>query len=228
VVWPENAVPFHLEEPSPARDALLASLRDLDADVVLGAPSYRYGEHGIRYRNSVYLLHRGTVAGRYDKMHLLPFAEGTYEPGLRPYALRTRVGLVGPFVCFEAMYPELVRRIVAGSATLLANLSNDAWFGAEAPARLHLDMARMRAVEQRRWLLRATTTGISAIVDPLGRVVAAADFGTPAVLEGEVHLLQTATPYQRWGDLMPWCAIALVVGTSIWVRMRSVRNGGNP
>ena len=228
VVWPENAVDFYLEEPSPARDALLSALRDLDADVVLGAPSYRHGERGIRYRNSVYLLHHGTVAGRYDKMHLLPFAEGTYEPGLHPYALRTDAGLVGPFVCFEAMYPELVRRIVVGGATLLANLSNDAWFGAPAPAREHLDMARLRAVEERRWLLRATTTGISAIVDPTGRVVAATSVGTPALLEGVVYPSQAATPYQRWGDLTAWCALGLVAAAPSWVKMRRSRSGGNP
>ena len=226
VVWPENAVPFHLEEASPARDALLSALRDLDVDVIMGGPSYRHAEHGIRYRNSVYLLRGGTLAGRYDKMRLLPFAEGTYEPGLHPYALRTRAGLVGAFVCFEAMYPELIRRIAIGGPTLLANLSNDAWFGAEAPARQHLDMARMRAIEERRWLLRATTTGISAIVDPTGRVVAASDFGAPAVLEGEVYPLQTTTPYQRWGDLVAWGAIGLVVLSSIRVSIRRPRNEG--
>jgi len=226
VVWPENAVDFYLEEPSPARDGLFAALRDLDADVVVGAPSYRHGERGIRYRNSVYLLHRGTVAGRYDKMHLVPFAEGTYEPGLHPYALRTEVGLVGPFICFEAMYPELVRRIVVGGATLLANLSNDAWFGAHAPAQAHLDMARLRAVEERRWLLRATTTGISAIVDSTGRVVAATRVGTPALLEGEVSPSHTTTPYQRWGDLTAWCTLGLVVAAPIWVQMSKSRSGG--
>jgi apolipoprotein N-acyltransferase len=89
-------------------------------------------------------------------------------------------------------------------------------------------MARMRAIEQRRWLLRATTTGISAIVDPAGRVVASADFGAPAVLEGEVYPLQTTTPYQRRGDLVAWCAIGLVVGASIWVMMRMLQHGGNP
>lgn len=228
VVWPENAVDFYLEEPSPARDALFSALRDLDADVVLGAPSYRLGERGIRYRNSVYVLHRGTVAGRYDKMHLLPFAEGTYEAGLHPYSLRTEAGLVGPFVCFEAMYPGLVRRIVVGGATLLANLSNDAWFGAEAPARQHLDMARLRAVEERRWLLRATTTGISAIVDSTGHIVAATAVGTPALLEGEVYPSQAATPYQRWGDLTAWCALGLVVAAPIWIKIRRPTNGENP
>ena len=227
VVWPENAVDFYLEEPSPQRDALLAALREVDADVILGAPSYHHGERGIRYRNSVYLIHRGTVAGRYDKMHLVPFAEGSYEAGVHPYSLRTDAGLVGPFVCFEAMYPELVRRLVVGGATLVANVSNDAWFGARAPARQHLDMARLRAVEERRWLLRATTTGISAIVEPTGRLVATTDDGTPAMLEGEVHPSQEKTPYQRWGDLAPWCAVALVIAAPIWVEIRRSRIGGD-
>ena len=151
-------------------------------------------------------------------MRLLPFAEGTYEPGLHPYALRTRAGLVGAFVCFEAMYPELVRRIAIGGPTLLANLSNDAWFGAEAPARQHLDMARMRAIEERRWLLRATTTGISAIVDPTGRVVAASDFGAPAVLEGEVYPLADHHPLSALGGPRGVGCNRSGVRSSIWVQ----------
>ena len=81
-------------------------------------------------------------------------------------------------------------------------------------------MARLRAVEERRWLLRATTTGISAIVDPTGRVVAATSFGTPALLEGEVSPSHATTPYQRWGDLVAWGTLGLVVVASIWVSIR--------
>jgi apolipoprotein N-acyltransferase len=153
VVWPENAIDFYLDEPSAERDAMMTTLRALDADVVLGGPSFALGETGVRYRNSVYLVQQGLVAGRYDKIHLLPFAESDFTPGQHAYALRAQSGLVAVFVCFEAMYPELVRRLADPGVTLLANVSNDAWFASDAAARMHLDMARMRAIEQRRWLV---------------------------------------------------------------------------
>jgi apolipoprotein N-acyltransferase len=228
VVWPENSIDFYLDQASPERDALVASLATLDVDVVAGGPSYVYGDDGVRYRNSVYLLQHGSVAGRYDKLHLVPFAETTYVAGTHPYALRSRAGLIGTFVCFEAMYPDLVRRLVVGGANLLANPTNDAWFGAGTPARMHLDMARLRAVEERRWLVRATTTGISAIVDPHGRVVAETTRDVPAVLDGTVRACTTVTIYQRWGDLAAWLAVGIVTAATMvtYVRGRIRLHGG--
>jgi apolipoprotein N-acyltransferase len=220
VVWPENAIDFYLDEPSAERDAVMTALRALDADVVLGGPSFALGERAVRYRNSVYAVEQGLVAGRYDKVHLLPFAESDFTPGTHAYALRTRAGLVATFVCFEAMYPELVRRLASGGVALLANVSNDAWFASDAAARMHLDMARLRAVEQRRWLVRATTTGISAIVDPQGRVVAASALDVPAVVEGDVRPSGGVTWYQRNGDVVAWCAVVIVLGATILAYLR--------
>jgi apolipoprotein N-acyltransferase len=125
------------------------------------------------------------------------------------------------------MYPELVRWLVRGGATVLANLSNDAW---SAPARgpMHLDMARLRAVEERRWLVRATTTGISAIVDPSGRIVAESAVDAPAVVEGVVRTSRTITPYQAWGDLVAWLAAVVATATTVgaYVRRPQRLHGG--
>jgi apolipoprotein N-acyltransferase len=227
VVWPENAVDVYVEQPGTERDAFLAAIRSLGVDLIVGGPAYVYGPAGLRYRNAVYALRDGQVAGRYDKLHLLPFAEarggeGGLEAGTYPYALRAGGTLVGAFVCFEAMYPELVRRIASDGVELLANLSNDAWFAAAAPSQLHLDMAAMRAIEQRRWLLRATTTGISAILAPSGRIVAATPLDEPAVLTGTVFRSRVRTVYARWGDVPAWTALGLVLGVSL-VRLFSER-----
>jgi apolipoprotein N-acyltransferase len=226
VFWPENAVDFYLDEPSAERDTMMAALRSLDADVVLGGPSFTLGPTGVRYRNSVYSVQHGIVGGRYDKIHLLPFAEADFSAGRHVYALRTSAGLVATFVCFEAMYPELVRRLTSGSAALLANVSNDAWFASVSAARMHLDMARLRATEQRRWLVRATTTGISAIVDPHGRVVAESALDVPAVVEGDVRPLGGVTWYQRNGDVVAWCAVAIVLGATILAYLRQPPHAG--
>ena len=226
VVWPENAIDFYLDEPSADRDALMTTLRSLDADVILGGPSFALGERAVRYRNSVYLVQQGVVAGRYDKIHLLPFAEADYAPGEHAYALRSRAGLAAAFVCFEAMYPELVRRLAFGGVSLLVNVSNDAWFASGPAARMHLDMARLRAVEERRWLVRATTTGISAIVDPYGRIVMESALDVPAVVEGDVRPLGGVTWYQRKGDIAAWCVVAIVLGATMLAYLRQPLHAG--
>ncbi|HJQ84536.1 MAG TPA: apolipoprotein N-acyltransferase, partial [Candidatus Binatia bacterium] len=226
VVWPEHAVGEYVQEPSPARDLVLAASRRTGADLVLGAPSYDAGAGGPTYHNSVFLVRDGTLAGRYDKQRLLPVAEdgalATMLPGAGRYAsgrpvrgLRARDALVGASICFEAMYPELVRGIVAGGAELLVNVSNDVWFGHASPAETHLAMAALRAVENRRWLVRAAATGVSAVVDPAGRVVARAEFGVPGVVSATVRPLHVRTPYQRWGDGAAWLLAALAAAASL-------------
>lgn len=238
VVWPENAISFYLQEDSPERADLLALSRELEVDVVVGGPSYRHGEDGVRYRNSVYLIRNGRLGGRYDKVRLVPLAEAdtlaglfpreiAYEPGRGATSLRSTVGLLGTFVCFEAMYPELVRKVAASGARLLVNVSNDDWFGHPAAARHHLDIARLRAIETRRWLLRATTTGYSAVVDPFGRIVAQSGFGEPAVLGATVTPRRGTTPYQRFGDAFAWGCTATVAVASV-LRWRGQRSATPP
>src|SRR5205814_5814407 len=138
-----------------------------------------------------------------------------YTPGRAPALLDTDVGRLGAFVCFEAMYPELVRRFALAGADVLANLSNDAWFGAEAPARHHLDIASFRAIENRRYLVRAASTGFSAVIDPWGRLTEISRFGTPEVLTAPVRCCTGSTPYQRWGDAAAWLALGVVATVSM-------------
>lgn len=227
VVWPEYAVSFYLQERSPERDALAEGLRASAADVVLGGPSYRLTPEGTQYFNSAFLVHDGGVSGRYDKSQLLPWAEQralgqlveprgvSYTPGGGHEPLRARIAAVGVFLCSESMYPEVVGSTVVAGADLLANLTNDAWLGRVAPARHHLEMASFRAVESRRYLLRAASTGFSAIIDPHGRVREVSGFGEPAVLTSVVYRSTAVSPYQKWGDLLPWAMVGGVVWGTI-------------
>jgi apolipoprotein N-acyltransferase len=223
VVWPENAFEGFLQEGSAARDAVLALSRDSGADVILGGPYYTWRGSGPRFRNAVFLVRDGRLAGRYDKFHLVPFAERRYEPGPGPQVLYTAVGPVGAFVCFEAMYPERVRGFAARGAVLLANLSNDAWLGAASAAEHHLAMAALRAVENRRWLVRATTTGISAVVDPRGRITARTRYDGSGILVAPVRVSAARTPYQRWGDAGAWTAMSIAIALSLWHGLRSTQ-----
>jgi apolipoprotein N-acyltransferase len=186
----------------------------------------------------VFLIRDGRFAGRYDKMALLPFAESNplqallprdvhYSPGESLRLLETSVLRVGAFLCSEALDPSLPRRLVRSGAQLLANPANDDWFGGPAPARIHLYTAAARAIENRRYLVRTTPTGYSAIIDPHGRVTAVGDLGGAEVVVGHVRASHAVTLYQQIGEAPAWLALAIVVaGTARarWPRKRI--NGG--
>jgi apolipoprotein N-acyltransferase len=218
VVWPENAIDFYMQERSPETESVLARTRDLHADLIVNGPRYDFERDRTVYHNSVFVIRDGRIAAQQDKLRLLPVAEGggpggfltrdtSYSPGARPGLLEAAGARIGSLVCFEAMYPELVRRFTDLGADVLVNVSNDAWFGAAPAARHHLDIASMRAIENRRYLLRATSTGYSAIVDPHGRIVARSSLDEPAVVSETIQASISRTPYQRVGDLAAWLAI---------------------
>ena len=220
IVWPEAAwavgVPLGLERlPEPMRAAVGAPL--LFGSIV--RTSTEAGEP--RLLNRVLLAGaRGEILGSYDKVERMPFSEYLPFAELLPASLRSlwparasveAGGHVAPLslgphriaalICLEDLLPGFVRRVVReGSPQLLVNLTNDAWFGESDEQRIHLALARLRAVEQRRSLVRATNTGLSAVIDPLGRVVAAAEPFTRASFAADVPLLEGTTPYQRLGD----------------------------
>ena len=218
VVWPENALDFYLQEPSADSEAVRAITHRTGADFLIGGPAYGFGGDTFRYTNSVFLLRAGAIAGRYDKLRPLPVAEEgllsgltrrplSYERGVATRRFQTRAGVLAPFVCSDGVYPELVRSLTADdSVELLVDLSNDAWFGHGAPARHHLDMVTFRAVESRRFVVRAAATGYSAVIDPRGHIVASSALRHPEVLVASVEPSHARTLYQRWGDAPTWAA----------------------
>jgi apolipoprotein N-acyltransferase len=226
VVWPEYAVDFYLQEDSRARRAILGLSHEIGADMIFGGPHYARETGQTRYHNSAFLVRDGRFVERTDKLRLVPFAEESslgwllprrklsYEPGRSIHALPASALRVGVLMCGESMLPGLVRRVAAADAEVLANLSNDGWFGHEAGARQQLDSAILRAVENRRYLVRATSTGFSAIIDPRGRLLATSAFGRPEVVTGSVHASHVTSPYQRWGDTFAWLATAFVVAST--------------
>jgi apolipoprotein N-acyltransferase len=227
IVWPEYAVEAYLEEASGTRDAVLRVATQASADLILGGPHYESVAPGMRYHNSAYLVRGGRVAARYDKHRLVPFAEDDhlarligrpatgYMRGHGSFVLPAIALRVGTLLCVEAMYPNLARRAVRQGADVLVNLSNDAWFGDSAPARQQLEIATLRAVENRRYLVRAAATGFSAVIDPHGRTLAQSDFDAWQVLNATVRASHACTPYQRWGDAFAWIVIAGVAAATV-------------
>lgn len=225
-IWPESALNVFLEREPLYQKQLGRWLAQSGADLIVGAPHLDDRDPARpHYFNSAFsVTAEGGLVDRYDKMHLLPFGEyfplrgieflsrrfervRTFSPGAAPRLLRTRFGPVAPVICFEAIFPDLVRQRMRAGAELLVNLSNDAWLGADTGPEQHLAMIPMRAVENRTWVVRATTTGVSALIDPYGRIVRRSDTGQAAVVAGEVGLRRQATVYGRLGDAFAWTCI---------------------
>ncbi len=228
VVWPESAATFFLEEEPGYRLQIARALTESGAELLLGAP--RAAANGRPpYFNSVYLLApNGRVSARYDKQLLVPFAEyfpfggieflrrrfgrvREFTAGPANAALPTGVGPTGVLICNEAMLPEVASQRVEVGATWLVSPSNDTWVPSADFAELQFDIVALRAIEQRRFLLRASTSGPSAIVDPFGRIRARSQPFTPAVVEGEIRALDGRTLYSRVGDLFAVGCLAVAM-----------------
>ncbi|MBI4460704.1 MAG: apolipoprotein N-acyltransferase [Acidobacteria bacterium] len=177
----------------------------------------------------------GKLVSQYDKTHLVPFGEyvplkqwlwfadsltaevGDFVPGSRFVVNLLPGGRLSGLICYEAIFPNLVRQFVREGAEVLVNISNDGWYSSSAARDQHLLMARMRAIENARYLLRATNTGITAVIRPDGQIAARLEPDQPAVLEARWAFQTRQTLYSRYGDWFPilasvisWLALAAV------------------
>jgi apolipoprotein N-acyltransferase len=225
IVWPESSTPFYFDGSPVASERMRQFVRDNDVFLLFGSDDYEISpESAEDYRafNGVKLLAPdGQIPLRYHKMYLVPFGEfvplrsllgfarplvqsvGDFSPGEDVLVAPVDGGTVGAFVCYEAIYSGLARRFVEQGASLLVNVTNDAWFGRSAAPYQHLSMARLRAIETRRYLVRAANTGISALVDPYGRILESGELFVPEVVAGRVGFRHDKTFYVRYGHLLP-------------------------
>ncbi|HEV2490844.1 MAG TPA: apolipoprotein N-acyltransferase [Candidatus Acidoferrales bacterium] len=234
IVWPEVPAPFSLQDQkfaAVAEDIAHLSGEDFGESFLVGVDDWKLGpDRQWQASNSAVLL--GPTGRReftYDKIHLVPFGEyvplrkwltfaqslvagiGDFTPGHEYGVGRLPGGQFSVYICYEAIFPDLVRRFTAKGAGLLINISNDGWFGHEAAPAQHLIMARVRAVENRRWVLRCTNTGFTVDVDPYGRTVAQLAPYIRGELDAPYSFRTDLTPYVRWGDWLAWLSILMVV-----------------
>jgi apolipoprotein N-acyltransferase len=248
LVWPESAMPFLIEE-QPQALAALAALLPEGRMLIAGAlrrerdPGDAAG--GVRVFNSILAIDaEGRVAARYDKWRLVPFGEFLpLERWLGPAGLRRMVSVpagfaagerpatielagtppFAPLVCYEAIFPhELLDR--ARRPSWLLNVTNDAWFGTSIGPRQHFAQARFRAIEEGLPLVRAANTGISAVIDPYGRVVKSLGLGSRGVIDAPLPAALAATPYARFGDWLLLALLAAAVGASGALRLRQAQS----
>jgi apolipoprotein N-acyltransferase len=232
VIWPESPAPFFISDRT-FRTAVSDIARASNAYVIVGA----LGEVGVSsqttrqlYNSAALITPSGEWAARYDKIHLVPFGEyvpfgpllgfaqkltkevGDFVPGANRTPFDVGHYKAGVFICYESVFPGEIREFARNGANVFVNISNDGWFGRYGAPKQHLNQARMRAVENDRWLLRATNTGITSAIDPYGRVVDEAPRETYTYLDAPFATVNGTTFYTRHGDWFAFlCAIISVL-----------------
>jgi apolipoprotein N-acyltransferase len=239
VIWPESSAPFYFEEDREDAVRLRMLARDSHVPVLLGSDQIERGVPN-RFYNSAFLVSEdGSVGGVYRKMHLVPFGEyvplkrilffaaplveavSDFSPGEKATLLPVRGHKISTSICYEIVYPNLVRESVREGSELLTTITNDAWFGRTSAPYQHFAQASMRAIEEGRYLVRSANTGISGIVDPYGRVLDQTGLFEPVVLVGEARFLKGTTTYAQTGDAFAYaCAVATLALVLVSLRRR--------
>ena len=231
IVWPESAYGPAVRLPLPVAGQTIRG--DLTTPLLFGGTSLVHDEHGEHRGNSVFLVETdGMIRSMYRKNLLIPFAEflpfedvvpslrewfphaQRFSPPDRSEALKLNHWRIVTPICYEVVHASYVRHLIRRDRPhLLVTLANDAWFGDSQEPWIHLNLTRLRAIENRRWVVRATNSGISAVIDPLGRVVTRSELFAPDTLQAIVYPRSQLTIYARLGDWPGWLAgIAIVLG----------------
>ena len=235
VMWPESSMPFFFEEDPAGSDRLRAIVREARVPILFGSDQAEWRTvNGRRVIDTLYnaaFLMRadGSTGGVYRKMHLVPFGEyvplkrllffaaplveavSDFSPGETLELLPVGTHRVSTAICYEIVYPALVRRAVLAGSELLTTITNDAWFGPTSAPYQHFAQASMRAIENGRYLVRSANTGISGIVDPYGRVLEQTAIYQQAVVVGSVRFLETSTAYTRYGDVLAYASVVITL-----------------
>lgn len=243
VVWPETAAPFYLGSDGGGTARVLDIASDAGAYVLTGSPSYAYhpDTDSADFFNSAYLVTPGgALSGRYDKVHLVPFGEyvplkrllffvkklthgvGDFSPGLGPYPVPYGHAGLGVLICYESIFPELASAQVRNGADLLVNITNDAWFGRTSAPWQHFEMSILRAVETRTYLIRSANTGISALIDPSGRVLGSTGLFEKGLLVEEARLRRGPLTFYtaRGREFIILCWAVAVIGVMVAIVKR--------
>ena len=245
IIWPESSTPFYFERDLIRGAAIRRLATEAGATLLIGSDQVEPlkatspdQQPASQYYNAAFLIRpNGEVGAVYRKMHLVPFGEyvplqnllffvgpiveavSAFTPGEHPVLLPIGDHLASTAICYEVIFPSLIRRFVQDGSELLTTITNDAWYGRSSAAYQHWDQASMRAIEEGRYLARAANTGISGFVDPYGRVLQKTDLFHEAILVADLRFIKARTIYSRIGDLVAWLSLA-VAGAALAVSFR--------
>jgi apolipoprotein N-acyltransferase len=231
VIWPESSTPFTFEGDPVGEAAMRALAREVRLPILFGSDQEVANPAG--HYNAAFLLGEdGSTKAVYRKIHLVPFGEyvpfshwlsffpplvqtlagfAPFTPGASVVLLPVGDRVISTAICYEVVYPSLIRQAVEGGSQLLTTITNDGWYGRSSAPFQHFEMAAMRAIEQGRYLVRSANTGISGIIDPYGRVLIRTSLFETAAVVGEARFVQAKTVYATIGDLAAQLSAALVM-----------------
>lgn len=233
IVWPETSLPFYFGEPARSSD-LVTFQHELNAYLLFGSvriKSFPSDNKPAALTNSAFLLDKnGNLSYVYDKIHLVPFGEyvplksllffvdrlaagiGDYVPGEKYIKANTVLGSFGTFICYEIIFPGLVRKFYSKDGDFILTITNDAWFGKTAGPYQHFSMAAFRAIENRKPVVRAANTGISGFIDSNGRILKASALSERLIETADIRTDITRTFYSRYGDIFSYlCIVATLI-----------------
>jgi apolipoprotein N-acyltransferase len=241
IAWPESPAPF-FEDDARFQKALVGLAHANSAPLVVGNIGMTFSAETSdwqEYNSALVVSPDGARVGRYDKIHLVPFGEyvpfsrllffarkltgkvSKFTPGddRKVFRLATQNGeshRYGVFICYEAVFADEVRQFARLGAEVLVNISDDGWYGDTSAPWQHLNMARMRAIENRRWILRDTNNGITAAIDPYGRVRQSIPRHQTDALPAGYGFRDDITFYTEHGDVFAWLCAILGLGIVAW------------
>ncbi len=231
VIWPETAAPFFFQEESQYRDEIFDIASAGQTYLLFGNPAYEITDNNVQNMlNSAYLISpdRETLA-RYDKIHLVPFGEyvplskilffiekitegtGDFTSGRDYVVMEMPQGKFGVVICYEVIFPELVRKFVRDGAAFMTTITNDAWFGKTSAPYQHFTMAVFRSVENRIYFARSANTGISGFISPKGEILQASPIFEESLLIRNIFPSDTKTFYTKHGDMFALGAILMTL-----------------
>jgi apolipoprotein N-acyltransferase len=244
VVWPESPAPFEESDPK-FQQALVGIARSAQAPLVvgnIGADLAADGQFSNYYNSGLVVGADGSRVGRYDKIHLVPFGEyipfqnllsfahkltgrvSSFTRGDQHKVFRLNGHRYGVFICYEAVFADEVREFSQLGAEVLVNISDDGWYGDTSAPWQHLNMLRMRAIENRRWILRDTNNGVTAAIDPYGRVRQSIPRHAVDALPAEYGFRSDVTYYTAHGDVFAWLCIIAGLGIVGWSGIKLLRS----
>jgi apolipoprotein N-acyltransferase len=241
IVWPESPAPFETNDPR-FQYELSTLARTAQVPVIAGSIGVvrdATAQRGYRLYNSASFFNAdGTSAGRYDKIHLVPWGEyvpfkefffftgnltqavGDFDRGSERKIFQSGGHSYGTFICYESVFSNEVRQFALNGAEVLVNISNDGWYGDSSAPWQHLDMVRMRAIENHRWILRATNTGVTTAIDPYGRVRERAQRHARAAIMVGFNYESEITFYTRYGDIFAWTCVWITLLLAVFAMLK--------